>query len=80
MIATDIGKLIELARNRTTDGRNALVTAIGNLFEVSERQFSDHELALMNDILKKLLQEVARPIRIALAEKLAHAKSAPTLS
>ena len=77
MIATDIGKLIELARNRTTDGRSALVTAIGNLFDASERQFSDHELALMNDILKKLLQEVANPIRAALAEKLAHAKSAP---
>ncbi|MBL9034374.1 MAG: DUF2336 domain-containing protein [Rhodospirillaceae bacterium] len=77
MIATDIGKLIELARNRSTDGRSALVSAIGNLFEVSDRQFSDHELALMNDILKKLLQEVAKPIRIALAAKLAQAKSAP---
>lgn len=77
MIATDIGKLIELARNRTTDGRSALVTAIGNLFDASERLFSDQELALMNDILKKLLQEVTKPIRIALAEKLAHARSAP---
>lgn len=77
MIATDIGKLTELARNRTTDGRSALVSAIGNLFDETERQFSDQELALMNDILKKLIQEVAQPIRAALADKLAHARSAP---
>ena len=77
MIATDIGKLIELARNRTTDGRSALVSAIGDLFDETERQFSDQELALMNDILKKLIQEVAQPIRAALADKLAHARSAP---
>lgn len=78
VIATDIGKLIELARNRTTDGRSALVAAIGNLFDETERQFTDQELVLMNDILKKLIQEVARPIRKALAEKLAQAKSAPS--
>ena len=78
MIATDIGKLIELARNRTTDGRSGLVAAIGNLFDETERQFTDQELVLMNDILKKLIQEVAGPIRKALAEKLARAKSAPS--
>lgn len=77
MIATDIGKLVELARNRTTDGRSALVAAIGNLFDETERQFSDQELALMNDILKKLIQEVAKNIRTSLAEKLARARSAP---
>lgn len=77
VIATDIGKLVELARNRTTDGRSALVAAIGNLFDETERQFSDQELALMNDILKRLIQEVAKSIRAGLAEKLARAKSAP---
>lgn len=77
MIATDISQLVELARNRTTEGRSALVAAIGDLFDITDRQFSDQELALMNDILKKLIQDVARPIRAALAEKLAHARSAP---
>lgn len=77
MIATDVSKLIDLARNRSTDGRSALVSAIGDLIDESERQFSDQELALMNDILKKLIQEVAGPIRKSLAEKLARTKTAP---
>ena len=77
VIATDVVKLIDLARNRTTEGRNDLVSAIGDLIDEDDRQFSAQELALMNDILKKLIQEVAAPIRKALAEKLSHTKSAP---
>lgn len=76
MIATDVSKLIDLARDRTTEGRSALVTAIGGLVE-ADRQFSAQETALMNDILKKLIKEVAAPIRKSLAGKLAHTKSAP---
>jgi uncharacterized protein (DUF2336 family) len=77
VIATDVSKLIDLARNRTTEGRSALVSAIGDLIDETEREFSAHEAALMNDILKKLIQDVAGPIRKSLAEKLARAKSAP---
>ncbi len=77
VIATDISKLIDLARNRSTEGRSALVSAIGDVIDQSERQFSAQEMALMNDILKKLIKDVAAPIRKALAEKLAHTKSAP---
>lgn len=77
MIATDVSKLIDLARNRTSEGRNALVSAIGDLIEETDRQFSAQELALMNDILKKLIQDVAGPIRKSLAQKLAHNRSAP---
>ncbi|HET6620080.1 MAG TPA: DUF2336 domain-containing protein [Dongiaceae bacterium] len=77
VIATDVSKLIDLARNRTSEGRSALVSAIGDLIDESERQFSAQELALMNDILKKLIQDVAGPIRKSLAQKLAHNRSAP---
>ena len=77
MIATDVGKLIDLARNRTTEGRSALVNAIGDLIDETERQFSAQETALMNDILKKLIHDVAGPIRKSLANKLAHSKGAP---
>jgi uncharacterized protein (DUF2336 family) len=77
VIATDVSKLIDLARNRSTEGRSALVSAIGDLIDESERQFSAQEMALMNDILKKLIHDVAGPIRKSLAEKLAHAKGAP---
>jgi uncharacterized protein (DUF2336 family) len=77
VIATDVSKLIDLARNRTTEGRSALVSAIGNLIDETERQFSAQETALMNDILKKLIHDVAGPIRKSLAQKLSHTKSAP---
>src|SRR5215510_16389403 len=77
VIATDVVKLIDLARNRSTEGRSALVTAIGDLIDETARQFSAQETALMNDILKKLINDVAGPIRKSLADKLAHAKSAP---
>ena len=76
MIATDVSKLIDLARNRTAEGRSALVSAIGDLIE-DDRQFSAQEMALMNDILKKLINDVARPIRKALAEKLATPRARP---
>jgi hypothetical protein len=62
--------------NRSAEGRSALVSAIGDLIE-DDRQFSAQELALMNDILKKLINDVARPIRKALAVKLAHTRVRP---
>jgi uncharacterized protein (DUF2336 family) len=77
VIATDVSKLMDLARNRSPEGRSALVTAIGDLIDETDRQFSAQELALMNDILKKLIGDVAKPIRKSLAEKLAHTRSAP---
>jgi uncharacterized protein (DUF2336 family) len=77
VIATDVSKLIDLARNRTIEGRSALVSAIGDLIDETERHFSAQELALMNDILKKLINDVAGPIRRSLAQKLAHSRGAP---
>jgi uncharacterized protein (DUF2336 family) len=77
VIATDVSKLFDLARNRTPEGRSALVNAIGDLIDETDRQFSAQEMALMNDILKKLINDVARPIRTSLAEKLARTRSAP---
>ena len=60
---------------RTTNGRSALFGAIGDLFDETEQQFSDQELALVDDILEALQRgrevDPCRPRR----EKLAHAKS-----
>ena len=77
MIATEVSKLIDLARNRTPQGRSDLVAAIGDLIDETDRRFSAQELALMSDILKKLINDVAGPIRRSLAKKLAHSRSAP---
>ena len=77
MIATDVRKLVDLARDKSSHGRASLVTAIGDLMGDSGRILTLQEKALMNDILKKLIQDVARPIRKALADKLSQSNNAP---
>lgn len=77
VIASDVSNLVDLARDNTTEGRSTLAVAIGNLVDDSARSLTPHELALMNDILKKLIQDVARPIRKSLAAKLAKSHNAP---
>ena len=77
MIATDVRMLVDLARDKSSQGRSSLVTAIGDLMDDSGRILTLQEKALMNDILKKLIQDVARPIRKALAEKLSQSPNAP---
>lgn len=77
VIATDVRKLVDLARDKSSLGRSSLVTAIGDLMDDSGRILTLQEKALMNDILKKLIQDVARPIRKALAEKLSQSHNAP---
>ena len=76
-IATDVRNLFDLAHDRTTVGRSQLVSAIGEMMGDHGRVLTLHERALINDILKKLIQDVARPVRKALAEKLAASPNAP---
>jgi uncharacterized protein (DUF2336 family) len=76
-ISTDIRNLFDLAHDRTTQGRSQLVSAIGEMMGDRGRVLTLHERALINDILKKLIQDVARPVRKALAEKLAASTNAP---
>ena len=71
VIATDVRNLIDLAHDRSTQGRSQLVSAIGDLMGDHGRILTLQERALINDILKKLIRDVARPVRKALAEKLA---------
>ena len=77
IIATDVRKLLDLAHDRTTLGRSQLVSAIGDLMGDRGRILTLQERALINDILKKLIQDVARTVRKALAEKLALSPQAP---
>jgi uncharacterized protein (DUF2336 family) len=76
-IATDVRNLFTLAHDRTTAGRSQLVSAIGEMMGDHGRVLTLHERALINDILRKLIQDVARPVRKALAEKLAASPNAP---
>src|SRR5256885_3922550 len=76
-IATDVRNLFDLAHDRTIAGRSHLVSAIGEMMGDRGRVLTLQERALINDILKKLIQDVARPVRKALAEKLAASPNAP---
>lgn len=77
VIANDVRSLIDLAHDRTTQGRSQLVSQIGDLMGDHGRILTIQERILINDILKKLIQDVARPVRKALAEKLALSPHAP---
>jgi uncharacterized protein (DUF2336 family) len=76
-IAIDVRKLFDLAHDRSSQGRSQLVSAIGDLMGDRGRLLTLQERSLINDILKKLIQDVARPVRKALAEKLAGSANAP---
>lgn len=76
-IATDVRNLVDLARDRSTQARSQLVSAIGDLMNDQGRILTLQERILVNDILKKLIQDVARPVRKALAEKLSASPQAP---
>lgn len=76
-IATDVHDLLGIARDRSQEGRRRLVTIVGDLFFARGVELTDQERALITDILRKLIREVAAPVRRILSEKLASADYAP---
>jgi uncharacterized protein (DUF2336 family) len=73
----DVTYLLRLARDKSIEGRKQLVAIVSDLFFDKGTALTAHERALMTDILKKLINDVAVPIRRALAERLSLAPSAP---
>jgi len=73
----DIGNLVALAQDTTDAGRKALGENITDLFLSDENRLSDHERALMLDILGKLIRAVEADIRRQLSDKLADTEWAP---
>lgn len=69
--------LFELARDKTAQGRKALLATVRDLFLVRGDTLSDRERILMNDILRNLIKEVEETVRRALAEQLAGRQDAP---
>lgn len=77
MVAANLQQLMCLARDPSQKSRNRLVTYITKLLAESEKSLNLREQALVNEILKKLISEVERPIRSALAQILAEMDNAP---
>ena len=63
----DVTYLLRLARDKSIDGRKQLVAIVSDLFFDKGTALTAHERALMTDILKKLIHDVAVPVRKALA-------------
>ena len=56
MAASDIVELLGLAKSRSEAARAQLVENITDLFLSDEGRLSEHERALMSEILSKLIQ------------------------
>lgn len=76
-VPRDIESLIALAEDRSESARKTLVDNISDLFLNQEGRLSDHERALMLDIITKLLGSIEAEIRRQLSDRLADADWAP---
>ena len=70
-------RLLRLARDKSQQGRKALIENVADLFVGAGGPPSDHERSLVTDILRKLIQEVEMAIRRDLAERLSHVDEPP---
>ncbi|MBK20133.1 MAG: hypothetical protein CMM52_14975 [Rhodospirillaceae bacterium] len=74
---TDLENLLDLARDKSADGKSQLVQIVGDLFFEESRVLNERERSLMTDILKQLIQDVEHSVRKALADKMAEDADAP---
>lgn len=73
----DLHTLLSLARDKSVEGRTALVKALGDLFYDSHSELSADERNLMGDILERLIGDVEAVVRKSLAETLKGIPDAP---
>lgn len=63
--------LLLLAQKKSFSARNELVENISDLFLSSEGRLNEHERALMNDVLLKLVKSVEKSVKQELSKRLA---------
>lgn len=63
--------LLDLARDKSVNGRTRLVQVVGDLFFDESDVLNQRERDLMTDILRQLIHDVEMSVRIALADRLA---------
>jgi len=73
----DLRFLLELALDKSLEGRRALTATIGDLFNDQDEVLSERERALMTDILRKLIHECEMVVRRDLSERLSSAPNPP---
>ncbi len=67
MVSNELQNLLLLARSKSSDARSRLLENISDLFLSDTGRLSEHERALMSDILSKLVGQVEKDIRKELA-------------
>lgn len=73
----ELKAMLDLARDASAAGRNALFATVKDLFFESEGVLSERERVLMGDILDNLIGDVEKAVRKELAERLAGRRDAP---
>ena len=73
----DYQALLEMARDKSADGRARLANATSDLFSQSNDVLTDHERALRSDILRGLLHDAEMSVRRKLSNKLAAMDDVP---
>jgi uncharacterized protein (DUF2336 family) len=71
-------ELLDLARDKSVNGRTRLVQVVGDLFFEEKSVTNDRERALMTQILQQLIHDVEQSVRKALADRLAVENDAPS--
>jgi uncharacterized protein (DUF2336 family) len=70
-------QLFALARDKSAQGREALIATVGDLFVANNDALNDRERSLMGDILRNLVNDVEIAVRRRLAEQLSQRSDAP---
>ena len=63
--------LLSLAQDKSLSARSELVENISDLFLSPESRLNEHERALMNDVLLKLINSVEKSVKKDLSKRLA---------
>lgn len=67
----DSGNLLNLAQDKSASSRNQLVENISDMFMSADGRLNEHERALMNDVLLKLVSSVEHDIKKELSHRIA---------
>jgi uncharacterized protein (DUF2336 family) len=76
---TEMQNLLNLARDKSANGKSQLVQIVGDLFFEEERVLNERERTLMTEILRQLIQDVEISVRKALADRMAEESEAPSV-
>jgi len=74
----EMQELLDLARDKSVNGRTRLVQVVGDLFFEEKSVTNERERALMTQILQQLIHDVEQSVRKALADRLAVETDAPS--